>query len=196
MRSAGFLARSKILATSGLIALTSMQTDARVVHIPEICMRVTVPNGRTVCSASSPTWHATHGISFDIDALRNCKAEGPKINRIGIWQDANSGDDSLKDYTEAECGKTSRAKSMKRNGLLVSGMPSFFCMRPDDRYGLRVNLVGYAGVWDGKPSQPAIFYKIWMVTQRDRLHHDMAVFEKFVRSARVEDSRCLAELTS
>jgi len=194
MSSINLLGRSIKLATCSVMILSDTQANARIVHIPEICMRVTVPDNRSICPDLSPTFHYVHGLYFELDARRDCKADGPKINRIGVWEDANSGDETLKDYIKIECGHS--RMPIKRNGLRLSGMRSISCIYPDRPFGLRVNLVGYAGSWDKKPDQPAIFYKVWMITQRDRLRRDMVTFETFVREAKIEDGRCRAELSS
>jgi hypothetical protein len=192
MSSIRFLGRGMMWATCGLMILSDAQASARVIHIPEICIRVTVPNGRPVCPDLSLTFHYVHGLYFDKNG--DCKADNPKINRIGIWQEANTGDESLKDYVKTACHNR-RATPVRRD-LRLSGMRSFLCIYPEDHHDLRVNLMGYAGVWDKKPSQPAIFYRAWMVTPRGRLRRDMSAFETFVRSAKIEDGRCLAYLSS
>lgn len=191
MSSIRFLGRGIMWATCGLMAVGDTLASARVIHIPAICARVAVPKGRPVCLDTSLTFHYVRGLYFDKNG--DCKADNPKINRIGIWQEANTGDETLKDYMEIACHN--RRTTPVRRDLRLSGMRSFFCIYPEDHHNLRVNLVGYAGIWDKKPSQPAIFYRAWMVTPRGRLRHDMSAFETFVRSAKIEDASCLADLS-
>lgn len=189
-----FLGRGVMWAACSVTALANMAADARVVHMPEICMRVTVPNGRHICPDLSLTWGFLHGIVFDIDPNRRCGKDRAPINRIGIWFDANMGDETIRDYMKIAC-KNSKITAITQSGLRLSGMRSTSCIFHQSRRDLRVNLVGYAGIWDGKASQPAVFYRAWMITQPRRLHRDMTVFKAFVRSAKIEGDSCLSYLS-
>lgn len=189
------ISRSLMLAT-GCATLLSEAVDARVVHVPAICMRVTIPDGRRACLSLSRTWGYIHGVEFDIDADRNCAKDGAKDNpsMMGVWQDANTGEDTAGDYMRTEC-KGSKISWINSHGSRLAGMRSGFCVLPEDHQSVRVNMVGYAGIWEGKVSQPAIFYRIWMVTPRTRLRRDLPAFNAFVRSAKITDRRCLAALS-
>jgi hypothetical protein len=196
MMSSNSLQRFAMAAACGATLFSSSATSARTIHVPEICMRVTAPDHRAVCLSRSPTWGYIHGIEFDIDPNRNCKrgTQGSTPGRIGIWQDANPGDDTADDYVATSCGH-SKVTRIRDERDRLAGMRSSFCSIPEGRGGIRVHLIGYAGRWEGHAQQPAIFYRAWMVTQRARLRQDMSFFKAFARSARIESGRCLADLS-
>jgi len=193
MRSQGVLGRSMLLISSGMTGLCDTEAQARVVHIPGICMQVTVPNDRRVCADSSLAFHYIHGVYFDVGRDQRCRDDSPTINRIGLWQETNTGDETLNDYAKINC-EGAKATSIARRGARVAGLRSFSCAYPQKPYGTRLNVVGYAGNFTGRRGYPAIFYRAWMITQRSRLQQDMPKFEAFVRSARIDDRSCFAKL--
>jgi len=186
------MGRGLLLIASGIMGICNAQTEARVVHIPGICMQVSVPNDRRACADSSLTFRYIHGVYFDIGHDQHCKDDRPTINRIGIWQETNTGDETLNDYARINCEGT-KATPTTRSSARMAGLRSFTCLYPQKPYGLRLNVVGYAGNFTGRRGYPAVFYRAWMITQRSRLRQDMPKFEAFIRSARIDDRSCFAK---
>ena len=96
---------SLMTVTCCAVVLSDAKANARNVNVPEICMAVTVPDGHRACLSLSPTWGYIHGVEFDTDPSRDCAKNRPAIGErmIGIWRNANPGDDTARSYIKSEC---------------------------------------------------------------------------------------------
>jgi hypothetical protein len=178
------------------VVLGDAKANARNVNVPEICMAVTVPDGRRVCLSLSPTWGYIHGVEFDTDPSRDCAKNKPAIGErmMGIWQNANPGDDTARSYIKSEC-EGAKIRWVKDRHAGLADMPSGFCVVSRYKHVLRANMVGYAGTSYLRADHPAVFYTAWMVSPRAHFRRDFRAFLAFTSSARITDHRCLARLS-